>query len=297
MQRATRYAEVSAVLVRVLVLNLLVATAKIAFGYATGVVSILSDGFHSLTDASSNVVALVGIRVASMPPDRDHPYGHRKYETMAAGAIMALLLLVVVEVVRTVIERLSQGTQVEVGPIAFAVMIVTLVINIAVTRYEHREGLRLKSEVLLADARHTRSDVLSSIAVILALVGVAAGYPLLDPLAGLLVAGFIGYASYKIARDIERILSDRIVVSEEDVRRVVMSVPGVIGCHRIRSRGSADHVFIDMHIWLARDTRLDDAHRISHVVKDHLMTSLPEIADAIIHIEPPPAGTEHGPGD
>ncbi len=297
MQRATRYAEVSAVLVRVLVLNLLVATAKIAFGYATGVVSILSDGFHSLTDASSNVVALVGIRVASMPPDRDHPYGHRKYETMAAGAIMALLLLVVVEVVRTVIERLSQGTQVEVGPIAFAVMIVTLVINIAVTRYEHREGLRLKSEVLLADARHTRSDVLSSIAVILALVGVAAGYPLLDPLAGLLVAGFIGYASYKIARDIERILSDRIVVSEEDVRRVVMSVPGVIGCHHIRSRGSVDHVFLDMHIWLPRDTRLDDAHRISHVVKDRLMAGLPEIADAVIHIEPPPAGTEHGPGD
>ena len=297
MQRETRYAEVSAVLVRVLALNLLVATAKIAFGYATGVVSILSDGFHSLTDSSSNVVALVGIRVASMPPDRDHPYGHRKYETMAAGAIMALLLLVVVEVVRTVIERLHQGSQVEVGPIAFAVMIVTLVINIAVTRYERREGLRLKSEVLLADARHTRSDVLSSIAVIVALVGVAAGYPLLDPLAGLLVAGFIGYASYKIARDIERILSDRIVVSEEDVRRVVMSVPGVIGCHQIRSRGSADHVFIDLHIWLPRDTRLDDAHRISHVVKDRLMTSLPEIADAIIHIEPPPAGTEHGAGD
>src|SRR5262252_6044313 len=104
---AARYAEVAGVLTRVLILNLLVATAKIAFGYATGAISILSDGFHSLTDAASNVVGLVGVRAARRPPDEDHPYGHRKYETVAAGAVILFLVLVIVEVVRNAFNHLT----------------------------------------------------------------------------------------------------------------------------------------------------------------------------------------------
>jgi cation diffusion facilitator family transporter len=286
--RADRYAQVSAVLVRILILNLLVAAAKIVFGYASGAVSILSDGFHSLADTSSNVVALAGIRAAGRPPDRDHPYGHRKYETMAAAAIMALLLVVMVEVLRTAIDSLRHGSTIAVGPMAFGVMLGTLAVNLAVMTYERREGRRLLSEVLVADSRHTSSDVLTSVAVLAALAGVSAGYPILDPLAGLVVAGFIAYAGYKIARDAERILSDRMMVDEGAVRETVMEVPHVLGCHQIRSRGSADHVFLDLHIWVSPDTRLDEAHHISHVVKDRLMASMPQIADAIIHIEPPP---------
>src|SRR5258706_14293266 len=91
----TRYADVSRVLIRVLILNLAVSVAKIAFGYASGAISILSDGFHSLADAAANVVGLVGIRAAGRPPDEDHPYGHRKYETVAAAAVTGVLMLVV----------------------------------------------------------------------------------------------------------------------------------------------------------------------------------------------------------
>ena len=131
-------------------------------------------------------------------------------------------------------------------------------------------------------------DVLTSLAVIGALIGARAGFPLLDPLAALVVAGFIGYAGYEIARDAARILSDRIVLEESDLREVVMSVPHVLGCHQLRSRGSADHVFLDLHIWLDGRTPLADAHATSHEVKDRLIARYPQIADAIIHIEPPP---------
>src|SRR6185312_11273702 len=106
-----RYADVSRVLVRVLFLNLAVAVAKIAFGYASGAVSILSDGFHSLTDAGSNVVGLVGVRAANRPPDEDHPYGHRKYETVAAAAVTVFLLLVMVEILRNAFNNFSGRTQ------------------------------------------------------------------------------------------------------------------------------------------------------------------------------------------
>lgn len=285
-----RYLRVTAVLGRVFVLNVAVAVAKIVFGYASGTVSILSDGFHSLTDSASNVVALVGIRMARKPPDEDHPYGHRKYETIASGLIFIFLILVVVEVVRAAVGRFG-GPPPEVTGFSFAVMIATAAVNIGVVRYERRAGERLSSELLLADAMHTRSDLLTSIAVIAALVGVRAGYWWLDPAAALLVAVFIGYAGFAIARHAARILADSVVVAEEELRRVVMSVPTVLGCHHIRTRGAADHVFLDLHIWFAPETPLRTAHDLSHVVKDRIMNRFPQIVDAIIHIEPPPEGT------
>ena len=276
-------------LIRVLVLNLVVALAKIVFGYSSGAISILSDGFHSLTDAASNVVGLIGIRAAARPPDEEHPYGHRKYETVAASALTLFLVLVMIEVLRNAFNHLTgRSAPPQITPAAFIVMIVTVAINLMVIWYESREGTRLSSEALLADAIQTRGDVWTSLTVIAGLVGARAGYPILDPLAALIVAAFIGWAGYQIARATTRILSDQVVISEGDLDRVVMGVPGVIGCHQIRTRGSADHVFLDLHIWLPPDMTLTDAHRLSHVVKDRLMARYPQIADAIIHIEPPP---------
>jgi cation diffusion facilitator family transporter len=186
------------------------------------------------------------------------------------------------------VERLVYGGAPRVFPEGIGVMLVTLGVNVLVMSYEQREGRRLGSEVLLADATHTRSDVLTSVAVLGALVGVWWGYPLLDPLAALLVAAFIGYAGWSIAHDASRVLADRTVIAEAEVRRVLESVPGVLGCEKIRTRGAADHVFLDLHLWLAGDTRLDEAHATSHVAKDRLMARFPQVADVVIHIEPPP---------
>jgi cation diffusion facilitator family transporter len=284
-----RYTAVVSVLYRVLFLNLAVAVVKIALGYGTGAVSILSDGFHSLTDSASNVVALVGVSVARRPPDRNHPYGHRKYETMASVGILVFLILVLVQVLTAAFDRLLNGGTPRVFPEGIGVMAVTLVINVFVVRYEMREGRRLTSEVLKADAMHTRSDVLTSAAVLGALIGVWWGFPLLDPLAALLVAGFIGHAGWAIAKDASQILSDEIVIAEEDVQAVVRSVPEVLGCEKIRTRGSADHAFMDLHVWLDRLTPLQEAHATSHVVKDKLMARFPQLVDVVIHIEPPPS--------
>jgi cation diffusion facilitator family transporter len=286
-----RYHEVTRVLYHVLVLNLVVAVAKIGLGYATGAISIVSDGYHSLTDSASNVVALVGVSVARRPPDRNHPYGHRKYETMASVAILLFLIVVLVEVLKTSAERLLSGGTPRVFPEGIGLMAATLLINVGVVVYEQRAGRRLRSEVLLADAKHTRSDVLTSGAVLGALVGVWFGYPLLDPLAALLVAGFIGHACWSIAQDASRILSDEIVIAEDDVRTVVQSVPEVLGCEKIRTRGSADYVFLDLHLWLNGEMPLQAAHEASHVVKDKLMARFPQLVDVVIHLEPPPRRT------
>jgi len=285
---AARYTEVRHVLVRILFLNLAVALAKIVFGQLSGSISILSDGFHSLTDGASNVVALVGLQLANKPPDANHPYGHRKFETLAAAAIALFLVIIVVEVAQAAFFRFRAGGAPSVTTSSFAIMLATLGINVAVVRSERRAARRLSSELLYADARHTASDVFTSLAVIGALAGSAMGYPILDPLAAIVIIGFIGYAGFEIARDAAKILSDATVISEEDVRRVVDGVPTVLGCHQIRSRGSPDHVFLDLHVWLDGATPLTEAHAVSHKVKDLLRERFPQIADAIIHIEPPP---------
>jgi len=266
-----------------------VALAKLVLGYATGAISIVSDGYHSLTDSASNIMGLVGLRAARKPPDEDHPYGHRKYETLAAAGIFIFLLLTVLEISRGALRKLLHPAPPEVHALSFIVMIGTLLVNVWVVWYEAGAGRRLNSELLLADSVHTRSDVFATMGVLVSLTAVWFGYPILDPIGGLAIALLIGRTGLEIARETSRILSDTAIIDGESIRHVVMSVPGVLGCHHIRSRGSLDHVFLDLHVWFPADARLVDAHEISHVVKDRIMEKYPQIADAIIHIEPPPA--------
>ncbi len=289
MAASTRAALLTRVLVRVLILNFAVAFAKLAFGYATASISIVSDGFHSLTDGASNIMGIVGLRAARKPPDEDHPYGHRKYETLAAAGIFIFLLLVVIEVIRGALTRMHEGSEIHLTPASFVVMLVTLGVNLLVVRYETAQGRALKSELLLADAAHTRSDVLTSSAVLASLAGVWLGFPQMDAIGALVVSVFIARTGIQIGRETSGILSDRVVMKEEDIRRVVRSVPEVVGCHQIRTRGSADHTFLDLHVWFPAAMPLAEAHRLSHIVKDRLMEEFPQIADAIIHIEPPMA--------
>ena len=287
---SARATAVTRVLLRVLVLNLIVAAAKIVFGLWSGTISILSDGLHSLTDSASNVVGYLGTRLSQQPADEGHPYGHRKFETLSAAAIFIFLTLIVVQVVEAAWRRLWAPETPEVTPLSFAIMIGTLAINVLVVTYESRAGRRLKSEVLIADAHHTRSDVFTSLAVIAALIGMALGYPILDPLAALVVAVFIGYAGFQIARETSSVLADHVVLDADEIRRVVATVPEVLGCHHIRTRGTADYAFLDLHVWFTPTMTLDEAHRLSHLVKDRLLEAFPALADVIIHIEPPPRG-------
>lgn len=289
---AARYRDVTRVLTTVLLLNLLVALAKLGYGMYSGSVSILSDGFHSLTDTASNITGLIGVRLAQRPPDSTHPYGHRKFETLASVAIFVFLAIVLVQLVRTAIDHLAGGAATQVGSSAFVVMLGTLAVNLFVVRYESWAGRRLSSEILLADSAHTMSDVYTSLAVLAALVGVKLGYPILDPIAALVVAVFIGHAGYSIAKETSKALADHAVLGEADIRRVVESVPEVSGCHEIRTRGTADHIFLDFHLWFPAAMRLDEAHRLSHVVKDTLMATFPALKDVVIHIEPDDRNTK-----
>ena len=170
-------------------------------------------------------MGLIGLRIARKPPDADHPYGHRKFETLAAAGIFVFLLLVVIEVVQTAFSRFSSGETPHVTGLTFAVMIGTLAVNLLVVKYEAGQGRALKSELLLADAAHTQSDVWTSCAVLASLAAVKLGFPAIDSVGAVVIAVFIARTGLHIGMETSGILADRVVLDEEQIRRVVMSVP------------------------------------------------------------------------
>jgi cation diffusion facilitator family transporter len=284
----SRSRAIGRVLWVVLGLNFAVAAAKLGIGYSVNSLAMIADGFHSLLDGSSNIVGLVGIHLASQPPDAEHPYGHQKFEAFSALGISLLLGVTAIEVVQTGVQRLIAGANPQPGWLSFAVMAVTMAVNLLVTRYEARKGAELKSEILLADAAHTRSDVLVSLSVIVGLASVWLSLGWVDAVVAFMIAGIILVIAYGVLRRVLTVLTDTTSLSALEIESVVRRVPEVLSCSHVRSRGSPPFLFIDLEIQLDPDLPLWKAHRIAHVVIDRCRTEL-GAADVVVHVEPPEA--------
>lgn len=270
----------------VLVLNLAVALAKLLYGLFTKSVAMQSDGVHSFFDGTSNIVALVGMWFALRPVDRDHPYGHGKFETFTAAAIGLMLCGAGYTVARGAIESLQSQSAAQVTTVSFAIMAGTLVVNIGVTTWEARAGRRLGSEVLMADSRHTFSDVLVSSGVIISLVLVKLGLDKADGIVALMVAVAIGYTAFQIFRGVGRTLGDAARLPEAEIVTVARTVDGVVDCHSVRTRGSENHVAVDLHLVVAARATVEQGHEIAHAVETELRRSFQQIADVVVHVEP-----------
>jgi cation diffusion facilitator family transporter len=287
--QVSRSRDIRAVLVQVLALNLLVAAVKLAYGLMTGAISMVADGIHSLMDSSSNVVGLVGTAIAARPPDPGHPYGHRKFEVIAALGITFLLFLACYEILTGSVARLMTPQPPVVTRASFAIMILTILINTFVTIYESKRGRALRSPILVADSLHTRSDIYASLAVLAGLAGVTLGRPVFDPLAAFVVVGLIARAGYRIVASSLDVLADARVYSPEEIAAAAMQVEGVIDCHDVRTRGLPDHVHLDFHLTVAPHTPTSESHAIAHRVIESIQGRFPGIRDVTPHVEPPGA--------
>lgn len=282
-----RYKYIRRVLIWVLILNWLVALAKIIYGLLSRCASMTADGFHSLSDGTSNVIGLIGIHFACQPQDKDHPYGHKKYETFFSLAIAALLLLVCFNVVKVGISRLYSPVSPQIDIISFVIMLATLSINIAVMNYEYKEGKRLSSDILISDSLHTKTDIFTSLSVIVTLIAVKLGFPLVDPIVTLVISIFIAYAAIGIIRQSSRVLCDTIaIVNVKEITDIVLGINGVKTCHKIRSRGRIDDIKLDLHVQVEPDMHIDQAHKISYAIEEAIKKNIPEVTDVLVHIEP-----------
>lgn len=281
-----RSAAIRKVLLITLFCNICVSGAKIAYGYFSHSVSITADGFHSMFDGVSNIVGFIGIYFASHPPDEDHPYGHRKIETIFTIFIGVMMSLTCLEIFKQVYQSLKSEPQVTVTTESFLIMIVTLGVNIFVTTYEKRRGKQFNSEFLVADALHTRSDVYVTIGVIIGLVFMKLGFTRADTVVGAIVGILVARAGIGILRDAADVLADRKQLDPQKIKEIVCGIDNVVDCHRIRTRGTNSNIFIDLHVTVKPDLSVVDGHKIAHIAEQRIKGNIKAEVDVVVHIEP-----------
>lgn len=292
------------ILAVVLVLNLTVASAKIAFGYLSGSVAMTADGFNSLLDGFANVVGIVGIAVAARPPDQEHHFGHERYETLASMVIGGLMAVGVIEIVESAIARWQTGATPDVTRASFAIMFGTMAINLGVSTWERRAARRLGSDLLAADARHTGSDVLVSAAVIVGLAAEGFGLHGADAAISLLVAAVIAWTAWGILREASLVLTDAATdVDPRALLTAIVAVPRVITAHNLRVRSSGGRHWVDVHVTVDPAMSVKAAHEVATSVEQAIREEIGRDSQAIVHVEPaepphtrpdPIFGDEHG---
>jgi cation diffusion facilitator family transporter len=286
LSRSQRSVQIRRVLLITLIANIAVVAAKLGAGLAAGLLSVIAEAAHSSVDAGNNVLALALSRVAAKDPDEEHPYGHAKFETLGAVAIVAFLSVTVYELVSSAVRRMATGGgNPEVTPFVVGTMLFSAIVNYAVSRYEHRRARELDSDILLADAAHTRSDVYASAAVLIGLALVAAGYPGADALFTLMVAGIIANAVWRILRRTIPILVDERAVTPESIRAVAGQAQGVVEVLAVRSRGREGEIFAELTITVDRSLNVEDAHHIADEVERRLALAI-RAREVVVHVEP-----------
>ena len=277
--------EVHNVLSITLALNIAVAIAKIVLGMVTGVVAITADGFHSLTDSAGNIAGLIGNYYAGRPADENHPYGHTRFETLSALLIGALLLLTAWELVQTIFERLQEAIPPQMTAMVFIVLIITLVINIAVSTYQIQAGKRLQSAILLADAQNTRADVFVTLAVLISTAVVAlTGWLWVDILSALVVVGLIGKVAWGILKQTGEVLVDTAPYEADELQDMIAEID--IDVVRARSRGTRQSAHIDIDVSVPAETTTGHTNFIAERIREHLDTQLQGLEEVEVHFIP-----------
>ncbi len=268
-----------------LVLNLVVSAGKVIVGHLSGSLAMVADGYHSLVDGSNNVIGLIVAAFAFAPPDRAHPYGHRKFETAATTVIGAALLALAWQIVSSLGED-SATKLPAIGLLNWTVMAATIGVNVFVSWYEAREGRRLSSSFLVADSTHTRADLYVSLGVVGSFVAAKLGFEWADPLVAVTIAGIIAWQAVRILLPAFNVLTDRAAIPPERLEYLALAVPGVRQVHDVRTRGRGDAVHVDLTVHLDPSMSLHAAHEVADRIEDALQAAHPEIVDVVVHLEP-----------
>jgi cation diffusion facilitator family transporter len=271
--------------------NFCLLLLKLVVGVATGSMAVRGDAIHSLSDLANNVLAWFVIGASTRPPDREHPYGHRKFETIAVFALATLLTVLAIELALAALRR--EPTPIAAEPWALALMLCVLGINIVVATWETIWARRLGSDILHADARHTFADVLTTGVVIAGWQIAARNHPWLDTVCALGVAGLILYFAYDLFRRATPILVDGAALDPETVARTVAMVPGVCNVVSVRSRWTGATAAVDLTATVDPSLSTRAAHEISDVIEQTIERRF-GIEDVTVHIEPDDPGRAPG---
>jgi len=261
---------------------------KLIVGFVTGSVSILADAVHSVADLFAAIIAFFAVRVSEKPPDETHPYGHGNVEGISSILEALLILAAVAVIMFEAVKRLIHVRPLEQLGYGLLLMLVSIVVNAVVSRHLFRVAKETESVALQADAMHLHTDIYANVAVIvgLGLVQIT-GNPIFDPIVAILVSIGVLFMPLELMRTALNMLVDtRLPKHElERLEQVLNSHPGVLGFHKLRSRRAGSQRIVDLHIQVADDLSLSEAHRLTEEIEEQLRRELPN-TDVLVHTEP-----------
>ena len=282
-----KYKKVKNILLFILVANLAVTVMKIVVGSLTNSSSVLADGFHSLSDSASNIVGIVGISIAARPKDKTHPYGHTKFEMLSSLFIGMMMVFIALKIVAEAILQIKNPESLNMTTISFVILIITLIINIIVTKYEYSVGKKVNSYILVSDSLHTKSDVYVSLGVLITLICIKLDFPvIIDKLVSFVVGIFILHGAYEIFKSTISILVDSAVIDENIIREIVVEFSEIKYIKNIRSRGCENDIYIDMDIMVEPDMTVEKSHELTHNIENTMREKLNKNIQVATHIEP-----------
>jgi cation diffusion facilitator family transporter len=263
-----------------------IAAIKLGYGYYASLVSMQADGYHSLLDGASSLIGLAGVWMARRPPDREHPYGHGKFEYLTTMGISMMLFYTAYQVSTEAYHRFASSVVPNADPASFAIIIGTIGVNWVVCNYQIRVGREVGSDILVADATHTRSDIWASMAVLVALVAIRLGFPILDPICAIFIVILIVGVGYEIVKESFQVLTDTAIIDPRRVKQVVLSVEGVRGCHRVRTRGTRQDVHIDLHLAVDGGMPMSECYDVTKAVEERVKEQFDGVTEVLVRLEP-----------
>lgn len=268
--------------------NVLLALLKGVIGALSGSLALIADAVHSLSDVLSSLVVLAGLKYSQLPADANHHYGHAKAESIAAKIVAIMLLVAAAGIAWSAYQTIISGEIAIPGTVALVAAAISIVAKEGMYQYTAGVARRINSAAVRADAWHHRTDALSSVAALLGIGGALLGYPVLDPVAGLVVAVMIAWAALSIywsaIQDLMDQAPDRAVMIA--IRRTATAVPGISEVQELKGRLHGPQVYIDMKISVRRDITVEQGHELAAQVRRTIMQQHPEVEDVLIHVNP-----------
>jgi len=270
--------------------NIFLILMKTAVAVLTGSLAILAELAHSFFDLAASVLAYVGIRKAHEPPDKDHPYGHERYENLSALAQTLLIVITSLLILHEATKRISSPKKLESMEIGLVAMLVTIGIDYFLSRYLHKSSKRYASSALEADAYHFTTDLWGALAVIVGLIFVIIGFPIFDAIAAMAVAVLMLWVSFKLAKKSVNALMDTSPPPEimDHIGRIISASPGIVRYHKLKARHAGNRFLVEFHVHVSPEMPVKEAHDITHDIKTQIMKEITYVKDVTIHIEPAP---------
>ena len=284
-----RYREVRKVTLIGSVIDLLLGIAKILVGWVAHSQALVADGLHSLSDLATDIIVLYAAKHSHREADEDHPYGHGRIETLATVGLGIALILVAFGIGYDAVRRMNDPELLlNPGLTALAVAIVSVISKEAIYQYTRNAARRLRSNMLMANAWHSRSDAISSIVVVIGIAGAMMGHAYLDAVAAIAVAVMIAKIGFDLVRDSTKELIDTALEPEvtDAIRKEVFNVDGVRAVHMLRSRRSGSDALVDLHLQVDPRISVSEGHQIGDTVRRQLLDKVDEVTDVTVHIDP-----------